>query len=171
MSLVHVTLLWARIARARMPLTAPRFVGYCDSGPTGVLLISRLFAVLGRTTHVVDARLPSLFAHVPERCVRRELRNRFRQIFVERIAALLLDLTGLRRRFIAVPIVQARFFHCLTSSPKLSREANICSIVADTAALSQGADSRSRSSRANVHAPEPHEWPVGHLGAVGSRAA
>jgi len=61
------------------------------------------------------AHFASFLPHSTELCERRELRYWPRKVFVERVAALLLNLASLRWSLITMTLIESRFFHGFTS--------------------------------------------------------
>src|SRR5271154_6167548 len=66
---------------------------------------------LSSSSHSFHARLTRFRSHGSELRVGRELRNWLRQILVERVAALLLNLAAFWRILVAMTIVQSWFLH------------------------------------------------------------
>ena len=72
------------------------------------------FRLWCRSPYRFDADLASSLPHCVESGVLREPGNWLRQVFVERVTALLLNLAGLWRILIAMAPVETRFLHMLS---------------------------------------------------------
>jgi hypothetical protein len=111
----------------------PTNLSSIDGRPTALTPSARSIDCLARLDRRLSAKplrsfphgfltdFSSRLTHCPERRIRRKLRNPPRQILIQGVAPLLLDLTFLGSSFIAVSAIKSWFFHGMHSLRGLRR--------------------------------------------------